>query len=388
MCRLLFLSPVIAPTGLENILSVFQYVSDEASLNALVAQYQQSKLLVLDTEFVRTRTYYAKLGLIQAYDGKTLALIDPVAIADLSQFWALLADPTIVKLVHSCSEDLEVFAHYGQCQPLPLFDSQIAAALCGMGHGLGYAKLVETCLDEVIDKGESRTDWMHRPLTQAQLTYAANDVLYLHQLYPQLQAKLHAEGRLAWLYEEGERMTEGRLAPPDLDTAYLKVKNAFQLNERQLAYLKVLAKWRMEKALARDLALGFVIKDHGLIALAKKQPKTIGELIKLNDLTEQEKRIHAKDILRIMQTADLVNLPELVDVLALKPGYKSAFKTVKTCLTELCEHHGVPQEMLASKRHIHEYLQWRWNEQRGRLPTVLCGWRAELAAQALEQLVL
>ncbi|MGL5409223.1 MAG: ribonuclease D, partial [Shewanella sp.] len=168
-------------------MSVFQYVSDEASLNALVAQYQQSKLLVLDTEFVRTRTYYAKLGLIQAYDGKTLALIDPVAIADLSQFWALLADPTIVKLVHSCSEDLEVFAHYGQCQPLPLFDSQIAAALCGMGHGLGYAKLVETCLDEVIDKGESRTDWMHRPLTQAQLTYAANDVLYLHQLYPQLQ---------------------------------------------------------------------------------------------------------------------------------------------------------------------------------------------------------
>ncbi|MGL4639717.1 MAG: ribonuclease D, partial [Shewanella sp.] len=94
-------------------MSVFQYVSDEASLNALVAQYQQSKLLVLDTEFVRTRTYYAKLGLIQAYDGKTLALIDPVAIADLSQFWALLADPTIVKLVHSCSEDLEVFAHYG-----------------------------------------------------------------------------------------------------------------------------------------------------------------------------------------------------------------------------------------------------------------------------------
>lgn len=369
-------------------MSAFHYVSDAASLNALVAQYQQSKILVLDTEFVRTRTYYAKLGLIQAYDGHTLALIDPVALPDLSQFWALLDDPNIIKLVHSCSEDLEVFAHYGQCQPSPLFDSQIAASLCGMGHGVGYAKLVETCLGEVIDKGESRTDWMRRPLSEAQLTYAANDVLFLYQLYPQLEAKLSAQGRLTWLYEEGQRMTEGRLAAPDLDTAYLKVKNAFQLNEIQLAYLKVLAKWRLEKALARDLALGFVIKDHGLIALAKKQPKSITELMKLNDLTEQEKRIHGKEILRIMQTADLVNLPELVDVLALKSGYKSAFKSIKTCLAELCEHHEVPQEMLASKRHIHEYLQWRWDNQQGDLPTVLCGWRGELAAQSLAKLEL
>lgn len=374
------------PQELEKNLSVFQYVSDEASLNALVAQYQQSPLLVLDTEFVRTRTYYAKLGLIQAYDGKTLALIDPVALPDLSVFWALLDNPNIIKLVHSCSEDLEVFAHYGQRQPTPLFDSQIAASLCGMGHGLGYAKLVETCLGEVIDKGESRTDWMRRPLTDAQLSYAANDVLYLYQLYPQLANKLNAQHRLDWLYEEGERMTDGRLAPPDVETAYLKVKNAFQLTEHQLAYLKVLAKWRLEKALARDLALGFVIKDHGLIALAKKQPKSMGDLLKLNDLTEQEKRIHGKDILRVMQTADLSNPPELVDVLALKPGYKSAFKTIKTCLTELCEQHAIPMEMLGSKRHIHEYLQWRWDKQQGELPTVLSGWRGEIAAESLAKL--
>ncbi|MGX7652551.1 ribonuclease D [Shewanella sp. W3-18-1] len=367
-------------------MSVFHYVSDEVSLNALVAQYQQSKILVLDTEFVRTRTYYAKLGLIQAYDGKTLALIDPVALPDLAKFWALLANPNIIKLVHSCSEDLEVFAHYGQCQPVPLFDSQIAASLCGMGHGVGYAKLVETCLGEVIDKGESRTDWIRRPLTEAQLAYAANDVLYLHQLYPQLEAKLVAQGRLNWLYEEGVRMTEGRLDTPDLNTAYLKVKNAFQLTEIQLAYLKVLAKWRLEKALARDLALGFVIKDHGLIALAKKQPKSMTELLKLNDLTEQEKRIHGKEILRVMQTVDLVNLPELVDVLALKPGYKSAFKLIKNCLTELCEKYEVPLEMLGSKRHIHEYLQWRWDAEQGDLPIILTGWRGEIAAQSLAKL--
>ena len=371
---------------LEKNLLAFQYVSDDASLASLVAQYQQSSLLVLDTEFVRTRTYYARLGLIQAYDGKTLALIDPVALTDLSAFWSLLSNPNIIKLVHSCSEDLEVFAHYGQCQPAPLFDSQIAASLCGMGHGVGYAKLVETCLQEVIDKGESRTDWMKRPLSEAQLNYAANDVFYLYQLYPQLQAELQKQGRLAWLFEEGERMTQGRLVEPDGDFAYLKVKNAFQLTEQQLAYLKVLAKWRLERALERDLALGFVIKDHGLIGLAKKQPKNLSDLLKINDLTEQEKRIHGKELLKVMQKADLVNLPQAVDVIALKPAYKSAFKAIKTCLTEVCEAHQVPIEMLGSKRHIHEYLQWMWDGKVGDAPLVLTGWRGVLAAEPLSKI--
>ena len=174
----------------------FEYISNENALALLVAQYEQAPLLVLDTEFVRTRTYYAKLGLIQAYDGKTLALIDPVAIKDLSPFWALLTNKNIIKLLHSCSEDLEVFAHYGECQPTPLFDSQIAASLAGMGHGLGYAKLVEQCLSIELDKGESRTDWMKRPLTDAQLQYAANDVSYLYQLYPQILQKLTEQNRL------------------------------------------------------------------------------------------------------------------------------------------------------------------------------------------------
>lgn len=361
----------------------FEYISDDASLLSLVEQYQQSTLLVLDTEFVRTRTYYAKLGLIQAYDGKTLALIDPVAITDLSPFWQLLTNQQIVKLVHSCSEDLEVFAHYGECQPSPLFDSQIAASLAGLGHGLGYAKLVDACLQVEIDKGESRTDWMKRPLTEAQLQYAANDVYYLYKLYPQLQQKLAENQREAWLFEEGQRMTEGRMSLPDGDTIYLKVKNAFQLNSQQLAYLKVLAKWRLNKAVNRNLALGFVVKDHALIALAKKQPTTLAELNRLTDLTEQEKRIHGKDLLSVMATADLINLPEVVDIVALKSGYKSAFKDVKNRLTELCEREAVSLEFVGSKRHIHEYLLWLYHDKQTATPLLLSGWRGELVKDLL-----
>lgn len=365
----------------------FQYVKDDETLGALVEQYRQSPVLVLDTEFVRTRTYYARLGLIQAYDGKTLALIDPLDIQDLSPFWSLLTEPGIIKLVHSCSEDLEVFARYGKVQPSPLFDSQIAAALCGLGHGVGYAKLVEECLGQTLDKGESRTDWIKRPLTDAQLQYAANDVFFLYQLYPMLAQKLNELGRMDWLLEEGARLTEGRLERPSAETAFLKVKNAFQLTPKQLAYLKVLAAWRLERALDRDLALGFVIKDHALIALAKKQPKSLSDLLKINDLSEHEKRIHGKELLKVLQRADLANLPEPIDVLALKPGYKQAFKAIKAVLTEVCGREGLPAELFCSKRHIHEYLEYRWQAQAGaQLPLLLQGWRGALAKDCLDAL--
>ncbi|NRD73839.1 ribonuclease D [Shewanella sp. VB17] len=364
----------------------FQYIDDDESLSALVAQYRKSPLLVLDTEFVRTRTFYARLGLIQAYDGKTLALIDPVAVSDLSEFWCLLQAPNMTTILHSCSEDLEVFAHNGQCQPAKLFDSQIAAALCGFGHGLGYAKLVEQTLDIPLDKGESRTDWIKRPLSEAQLHYAANDVYYLFELYPQLVEKLEQQNRMEWVFEEGERMTQGRLSPPDLDLAYLRVKNAFQLSPTQLAYLKVLATWRLSKAVSRDLAVGFVVKDHALIGLAKKQPKSITELYKMIELTEQEKRVHGKDLIALLATADLDNLPKAIDILALKTGYKSAFKTIKQCLTDISEQHDVPIELLGSKRHIHEYLEWQWGDKTGAIPLLLCGWRKGLVSVPLAAL--
>ncbi len=371
---------------LERILLSFEYISDQASLEQLVAQYQQSELLVLDTEFVRTRTYYAKLGLIQAYDGKTLALIDPVALPDLSCFWQLLSDPKITKLVHSCSEDLEVFARYGQCQPSPLFDSQIAASLCGLGHGVGYAKLVQLFLDIEIDKGESRTDWMKRPLTDAQLQYAANDVYYLYKLYPELLAKVTEAKRMDWLLEEGERMTDGRLTPPNEELAYLKIKNAFQLFPKQLAYLKVLATWRLQKALKKDSALGFIIKDHALIALAKKQPKTVTELNQLNDLTDHEKRFHGKELIKILQTADLENLPEAVDVIALKNGYKASFKEVKVILAAIAEEKEVAIEFIGSKRLIHEFLLWLHHKKQTPTPLLLSGWRGKLVNEALDNI--
>ncbi len=364
------------------------FVDSQDTLNQLLIDLKVSKVVALDTEFVRTRTYYAQLGLIQVYNGEVLALIDPVSDIDLSEFWKLLADESILKVLHSASEDLEAFAHYGGVQPTPYFDSQIGAGFAKMGHALGYANLVKRVLGVVLDKGESRTDWIKRPLSDKQLTYAANDVFYLFHLFPLLKAKLERLGRYQWTLEESTDMCQGRLDEPDVENAYLKVKNSFQLNQTQMAYLKPLAKWRIKTAIKKDIALGLLIKDHGLIAIAKAAPKNFTQLSRLKELSDHEKRKFSKPILSSLQNADLENLPPKIDVIAFRPDYKKSFKTVKSKLTAIVEAKEVPIEMFASKKYIHDFLNWYWDDEKSRKPKLLNGWRGQLASDALSDLEL
>ncbi len=363
-------------------------ITQQQQLDELVESSKNCKVLALDTEFVRTRSYYAKLGLIQLYNGETLALVDPIADLDLSGFWALLVDDSIIKLLHSASEDLEIFAHYGKVQPAPYFDSQIAASLIGLGHGIGYAKLIDTCLGIALDKGESRTDWIKRPLTDKQLHYAANDVFYLYHVFPYLETELKKLNRLDWLYEEGQFLCNGRLDEIDYDNAYLKIKNGFQLQRMQLAYLKPLATWRLKTAVQRDLALGFVLKDHAMIAISKRVPQTVSDLNDIQELLDSEKRKHSSSIVECMKKANREQLPEAIDVIAFRADYKTSFKLVKATLSQIAEEENVPMEFIGSKRYVHEYLNWIWNDSRKEYPRILTGWRKDLIESRLSQIEL
>ena len=158
------------------------YVENAQQLHQICQSYSQAPVLAIDTEFVRTRTLYAKLGLIQINDGKTLALIDPVAITDLTPVWQLMENPNIEKVLHACSEDLEVFLTAGNCRPVNLIDSQIIMAFLGHGLSMGYAAMIAHYTDIELDKSESRTDWMKRPLTEKQLKYAQADVEHLFKI--------------------------------------------------------------------------------------------------------------------------------------------------------------------------------------------------------------
>ena len=168
----------------------YNFITSNQALADFCQQASQAEAIAVDTEFVRTRTLYPQLGLIQIYDGKQLVLVDPLSIDDFSSLTELLTNPNVVKILHSCSEDLETFWHAFKVMPSPIFDSQFAASIVGMGPALGYAKLVEIMLDVIVDKGESRTDWLARPLRDEQCDYAAKDVLYLFQLYPELKARV------------------------------------------------------------------------------------------------------------------------------------------------------------------------------------------------------
>jgi ribonuclease D len=371
---------------LEFNLIRFTYLSQQDQFDRFITQYEQAEVLFLDTEFVRTTTFYAQLGLIQVFDGQDIALIDTLADLDLSGFWALLQNSNIIKVLHSAYEDLEIFAYYGQCQPKPMFDTQLASSLDGLGVGVGYAKLVESLLGVVIDKSEARTNWLERPLSASQLDYAATDVLYLEQVYRKLNASLASKKRLDWVFDEGVVACAHRLDPLQPDLAYLDVKNAYQLNSEQLAVLQALAHWRLKTAVRKNMALGFIAKDNSLMLLAKEVPQTLDELKAIRGLLPKEKQYHAHDFLKCIQEGQQASVfPETIEVLYFNPLYKGDFQTLKQTLKSLAERHDLPLELIGSKKLIHQYLKWHWSGRVEETPTILKGWRGQLCREALEK---
>ncbi|SHG81232.1 ribonuclease D [Ferrimonas marina] len=364
----------------------WQWIDSDEALLALCQQCQQADYVALDTEFVRTRTLNAQLGLVQIYDGTTLALVDPLAINDLGPLWRLLLDESVVKVLHSASEDLEIFAHQGGVIPKPLFDSQVAGVLLNLGGAMGYAKLIQHYLDIELDKGESRTDWLRRPLSEKQLSYAAADVYYLHKIYPTMRQSIEQMGRLEWLWQEGERACRGRLKPDDPSKAYLKVKNAWQLKPQQLAVLKSLAAWRLEVAQRKDLALSFVVKDAVLLNLARRAPRSMAALHKLEGLDERTLQRHGRAILKCVTNADTDNPPEAIDALGVDPDFREAVAQCRECLQAVAKQHEVAPEFLASKKLVTQYVTWLWNDRFGATPDVLQGWRGELCYEPLSKL--
>jgi len=368
----------------------YQLIEDQNSLNNLCDQLVKAKVLAIDTEFVRTRTLYAKLGLLQVCDGEQLALIDPLAIDDLSPFWALLTNENITKVLHACSEDLEVFLTAGNCKPVNLIDSQIMMSFLGHGLSLGYAAMVKHFTDIELDKSESRTDWTKRPLTEKQLDYASADVDHLFDIYPKLLAEITQAGFLAYAQQETQSMIEKKFTPIIENEMYLNIKMNWRLNPKQLNLLKYLATWRFQQAQKRDLPIGFVAKDHTLMALAQSNPDNVNTMLTLEGVETLDVRHKGKAMLAVLSQADQAEVssyPEKIDRLDEYPGYKQTFKKMKTFLITASEQQGLAIENVASKKQINQFLTWQFNlnDARNSLAKVdlITGWRYELFGQTL-----
>jgi ribonuclease D len=365
------------------------YIEDHASLVELCQKLAQADILAIDTEFVRTRTLYPKLGLIQVNDGVNLALIDPVAINDLSPFWQLLTDEKICKVLHACSEDLEVFLTAANCRPVNLIDSQIMMAFLGHGLSMGYDAMVNHYLDIEVDKSESRTDWMKRPLTAKQLDYAQADVDYLFQLYPRIHDELEQKGWLNAAREESELLIERKFTPIDESKLYKNIKLSWKLSPKQLYLLQHLASWRFQQAKKRDMPIGFIAKDHTLFALAVHNPDNVGSMTNLEGVEMLDVRHKGKAMLSVLQRAEQEDngvYPEKIVRLDEYPGYKQIFKKVKSFITEQAENAELLPENLASKKQINQFLSGHFKLNSGsdnQAVELLFGWRKALFGEKL-----
>lgn len=360
----------------------FEIVTTTERLEVVCEHARTKTAVMLDTEFVRTRTLYPKLGLIQLFDGDSLALIDPLAVAELEPLWALLRDQSVTKVLHACGEDLEVFQYYAGCLPVPMIDTQVMASFLGYGVSAGFGTLVNDFLGIELDKGEARTNWLARPLTAKQLDYAAADVFYLLPLYQKLQGQVEEKGWMDALEQECASLMLKRTKPVDPDKAYLDIKNAWQLEPKQLAVLQKVAKWRVLEARKRDLALNFIVKELNLWKLARFNIKSKAVMAR-EGFDSMEIQRHANRLLKLVHDVEDMpaqQYPEKIVRLVDLAGYKQLVKRIKDEVSKVEAETGLAPEFLASKKQVNQLISWAWKKQRpaDELPDMLKTWRKPL----------
>ena len=270
------------------------WIRDNDSLGQLCAQWQQLPFVALDTEFMRVDTFYPIAALLQIGDGQRAYLIDPLTIDNWQPLAALLENPAVVKVVHACSEDLEVLLRLTGSLPAPLFDTQLAAAYLNLGFSMGYSRLVQEVLGIDLPKGETRSDWLQRPLSETQVSYAAEDAVHLAQVFTELRPRL-SEDKYRWVLEDGAELVANLRREVDPYEVYREAKLAWKLSRAQLAVLRELCAWREREARARNLPRNRIVREHALWPLAKTQPDNLSALAKIEDMHPRTCLLYTSD---------------------------------------------------------------------------------------------
>jgi ribonuclease D len=354
-------------------------IRDTDSLEAFCERASAHDFICVDTEFMRESTFYSILCLIQISTLDDEAIIDPLADdIDLSPFIDLLLDKHLVKVMHAARQDMEIFYEICDKQvPGPIFDTQIAAMAAGFGDSIGYSGLVKGRLGITLDKGARFTDWSRRPLSAKQLSYALADVTHLRDLFPPLVDELEAAGRLSWVMEEMEPMSDETLYDFDPDAAWqrLKIRNP---KKPYLAVLRAAAAWREREAITRDIPRRRVLKDDGIYDLATQKPRTIEAMGKLRGIPRGfERSKSAKSLLDAINAAlDDVEAyaPDIEKPLAMPPNLGPRIEMLKTLLRLRTEVEGIAPRLVAGARDIDKLAAFGED---ANVPA-LKGWRREL----------
>lgn len=364
----------------------WQLIESDADLQQLLVDEAGSEVVAVDTEFMRRNTFFPQVALVQLCFGSRAWLIDPLALEDPAPLADLLTDPAVTKVIHSASEDLEVFQHWLGVLPTPLFDTQRAAALLDRGFGTGYRALVLDICGVELPKGETRSDWLQRPLTGSQCEYAAQDVAWLLPAWEVLHAACVAAGKLDWVLADGGNAIEGLASAAD--EYYRRIKNAWKLNRRELAALIAICAWRERTARERDRPRNWIIDDKACLELARSPARSRAELAASAELPPAVLRRHGDELLALLAARRELPESELPECLPppLSPPQRQELKQLKERARDIASQLEVAPEVLLQSRD-YEMLVRESHGEAVRQPPHWRGWRAQRVIQPLRQLL-
>ena len=361
-------------------------ITESSKLADLARRLREHGSFALDMEFQRERSYWPKLQLIQVgLPGEAVA-VDPLAIQDLSPLFDLIADPQLEKITHAGRQDAEIFFARTGLPPANIYDTQVAAALVGYGEQVGYGTLVSRLLGVRLEKKERITDWSRRPLSEAQLEYALDDVRYLFPMQERLNEELDDRDRRKWLREELTFYEDPGLYTQDPERLFMKIARWRSLNRRGLGILRELATWREEEAAHRDLPRQRVMADDVLVEIALRKPEVLADLKPL-------RRLHPKDLERSgeamlaavrrgMETADS-DLPNPPKPPRDDPEVALVVDLLGVLLRQRAREERIAASYLGNQRELTALVTWLRHPGQGDPPQLLQGWRRRVAGDGL-----
>ena len=369
-----------------------ELIESSSHMDDLLARLSSEKLIAVDTEFFRETTYYPKLALVQIATDSIIACIDPLAFDAKPALKKLLLDNSITKIFHSCSQDLEVLFYYLGKAPVSIYDTQIANALLTEHHQVGYASLVENELGTKLDKSQTRTNWLQRPLTKKQIQYAGDDVLYLYQLHHILDKKLQQLGRKTWFDEDSSALlTENNSFQIAIDKLWRRVKGATKLNRNKLAIVQLIAQWREQLAQKTNKTRRRVLADDIIIQLALDPPENISTLRPLIDNKYKLNHNEQQQLLKTIEAALQAPAETWPDnhFNALDNQQKVLLKDLQKIVNKKAAELEISGAILSSRKELENLILFHTNKhetqhqsQLGSL-AIVKGWRFQCIGQQL-----
>lgn len=355
---------------------------DSHTTESLANTLSGAAVIGMDTEFMRERHYYPTLALLQLAVDDEIYLVDPLDYPHIDTLIAGFNQPGTTRIMHSAGQDIEVLNCHCDQPITGLFDTQIAASLLGIGDQISYAALVNELLGLEIPKSETRTNWLRRPLSTAQLDYAADDVRHLHILHEKLSTQLEQEGRLSWLTEESDALVARTSADLNADQLLRKVKGQQDMDSDSLAILRSFATWREQLAQKRNLPRGWLVADPTLVALASKKATDMESYLHVDDSASRVIAKEARTLAKLCEAAlDLPDIekPQLSSYQVLTGAEKSLMKKLRQALLKASEDNRVSAQLLCNRKDLEKLIRG------GRDIPLMQGWRYEVAGQAVER---